>query len=72
MRAREIRAMSDEEYRTALENARQEMFNLRFQHATGRLADTSRLRAVRRDFARLLTVRREGQLWADFEASGEE
>jgi len=72
MKAQEIRAMTDEEIHTALENARLEMFNLRIQHVTGRLPDTSRIRTVRQEIARLLTVRRERQLWVEFEAGVEE
>ena len=73
MRAEELRAYNEEELASAIEEAREELFNLRFQHATGRLADTSRLTVVRRDLARLLTVVRERELWAEYEAeSGEE
>jgi len=69
MKAAELRAMTDEELRQAHEHGRQELFNLRFQQATGRLPDTSRLRTVRRDMARLLTVERERLLWAAYEAA---
>ena len=62
MRAPEIRSMTDGEIEQAIENARQEIFNLRFQMATGQLSDTSRLAIVRRDIARLFTVRRERAL----------
>lgn len=72
MKAQEIRAMTAEELDAALENARQEMFNLRIQHVTGRLPDTSRIRTVRQEIARLLTVRGERQLWAAYEAGAEE
>jgi large subunit ribosomal protein L29 len=68
MDGREIRAMTEEDLALALDGARQELFNLRFQKATGRLSDTSRSRQVRRDIARLLTVQRERQLWAAYEA----
>jgi large subunit ribosomal protein L29 len=68
MDVREIRAMTDEEIAGALENAHHELFNLRFQKATGRLSDTSRMRQVRQDIARLLTVARERELWASYEA----
>lgn len=70
----DIRAMSDVELDTAIENARREIFNLRFQKATGRLSNTARTRVVRRDLARLLTIRHERALWAEFEllAEGEE
>ncbi len=52
----ELRDKSDEELEEMLENAREEMFNLRFQHASARLSDLSRLRAVRREVAQLETV----------------
>jgi large subunit ribosomal protein L29 len=68
MDVRELRAMTDEDLALALDNAKQEMFNLRFQKATGRLADASRMRQVRRDVARIHTVHRERQLWAAYEA----
>lgn len=73
MNASELRAMTDADLDAAIESRRQEMFNLRFQQATGRLANTSRLRQVRRDLARCITVRRERELWAAYEAAmGEE
>jgi len=68
MKPPEIRAMVDAELQTAIDNSRRALFNLRFQEATGRLEDSSRLRATRRDLARLLTVQRERQLWAAYEA----
>jgi large subunit ribosomal protein L29 len=69
MKPSEVRAMSDGELAEAVENSRQEMFNLRFQAATGRLPDTGRLRIVRRRLACLLTVQRERELWAAYEAA---
>jgi large subunit ribosomal protein L29 len=74
MDPKDIRAMSDEELAESLENARQEVFNLRIQHAIGQLADTSRMAQVRHDIARMLTVKREREIWAAFQASqgGEE
>jgi len=62
MQAKDIRTMSDTELDAALENARHELFNLRFQLASGRLSDTSRLGIVRRDVARLRTVQREREV----------
>ena len=52
----ELRDMNEEEIEESLENAREEMFNLRFQNASARLEDVSRIRAVRRDIARMQTV----------------
>lgn len=52
----ELREKTDDELVEMIENAREEMFNLRFQHASARLDDISRLRAVRREIAQLETV----------------
>ena len=59
MKAADIREMSDEELREQVKTARRELFGLRFQHATGELENTSRLRDAKRDVARALTVLRE-------------
>ena len=73
MKPADVHGMSDGEIVQAVTNARQELFNLRFQQTTGRLSDTSRLRTVRRDLARLLTVSHERELWAAYQAAkGEE
>jgi large subunit ribosomal protein L29 len=58
----ELREMSDKKVEEMLENAREEMFNLRFQHASARLDDLSRLRTVRREIAQLETVLRMREL----------
>jgi len=68
MHAREIRPLTDAEVEEAIEKAREEMFNLRFQRSVGQLTDTNRPRYVRRNLARLLTVRHEREIWAAFEA----
>ena len=52
----ELREMSDEKLEELLENAREEMFNLRFRHASSRLDDISQLRRVRREIAQYETV----------------
>lgn len=52
----ELREMSDDKLEELLENAREELFNLRFQQASARLEDYSRLKHVRREIARLETV----------------
>ena len=52
----ELREKSNEALNKQIEDAREEMFNLRFQHASARLADISRIRAIRRELAQLLTV----------------
>ncbi len=58
----ELRDMSDEEIRESMENAREEMFNLRFQNAAARLEDVSRIKTVRREIAQYQTVLRMRQL----------
>ncbi|MBK6768651.1 MAG: 50S ribosomal protein L29 [Ardenticatenales bacterium] len=68
MHAREIRPLSDAEIEDAIEKAREELFNLRFQRSVGQLTDTNRPRFVRRNLARLMTVRHEREIWAAFEA----
>jgi large subunit ribosomal protein L29 len=55
----EIREMSDAELVEALGEAKMEHFNLRFQLATNQLDNNSRIREVKRDIARILTVMRE-------------
>ncbi|MFZ0170991.1 MAG: 50S ribosomal protein L29 [Acidimicrobiales bacterium] len=57
--AAELRELDDDELENRLINARKELFNLRFQAATGRLDNSARTGAVRRDIARLLTVMRD-------------
>lgn len=52
----ELREMSNDKLQELLENAREEMFNLRFQNASARLEDYSRLKHVRREIARLESV----------------
>lgn len=58
-RARDLRDMSDAELDQKLDEARKELFNLRFQGATGALENTSRLKLTKREIARILTVRNE-------------
>ncbi len=59
MRASEVREMGLEKAVEELEDAREAYFKLRFQFATGQLPDTSKLRAARREIARIATVVRE-------------
>jgi large subunit ribosomal protein L29 len=54
----ELRELDDDELENRLINARKELFNLRFQAATGRLDNSARTGDVRRDIARMLTVMR--------------
>jgi large subunit ribosomal protein L29 len=62
MRASEIRNLSQVEIRRRLDEAHQELFNLRFQFTTGQLKNTARLGQVSREIACLLTVLRERDL----------
>ncbi|GAB4427049.1 MAG: 50S ribosomal protein L29 [Anaerolineales bacterium] len=59
MKSSEIRALKPEEIESKLADAREELMKLRFQQVTGQLTDTSRLRLVRRDIARMETILRE-------------
>lgn len=69
VRAKEIREMSTAEIQSKLDDAREELFNLRFQRAAGQLKDTSRLTAVKRDIARYLTVLNERRILQEWEAA---
>ena len=64
MRPSEIRNLSQVEIGRHLDEAYQEMFNLRFQYATGQLKNTARLGQVRREIAKLRTAMRERELVA--------
>ena len=59
MRPKELRDLSDDELQNRLVETRQELFNLRFQSATGALENSARLRTTKREIARILTVRHE-------------
>lgn len=65
MRVSEIRETASEELRTRLQETRRELFNLRQQWYAGSLQDHNRLRAVRKDIARILTILRERELAAE-------
>ena len=56
MKVKDIVELADEELVQRLKQSREELFNLRFQHAAGQLENTSRLRQVRQDIARIMTV----------------
>ncbi|MEW6487709.1 MAG: 50S ribosomal protein L29 [Thermodesulfobacteriota bacterium] len=62
MSAKELRDLSSEELRAKEAELRQELFNLRFQHATRQLENTARIPAAKREMARVLTVLREREL----------
>jgi large subunit ribosomal protein L29 len=59
LRARVVRDLTDEELDQKLHETRQELFNLRFQSATGALENSARVRLAKREIARILTVQRE-------------
>jgi large subunit ribosomal protein L29 len=63
-KARELRELGDEVLGQRIAETKEELFNLRFQHATGQLDDTSRLAGLRREIARLETLRREREIAA--------
>jgi large subunit ribosomal protein L29 len=58
----ELRELPDDELVTRLREAKEELFNLRFQVATGQLDNNKRLQTVRRDIARIYTIMREREL----------
>ena len=58
----ELRELTDDDLTEKLRHAKEELFNLRFQMATGQLANNRRLRAVRQEIARIYTVLREREL----------
>ena len=62
MKSNEIRSLTNGELANKLDDAHQELFNLRFQNVTGQLKNTARTRAVRRDIARIMTILREREL----------
>jgi large subunit ribosomal protein L29 len=60
--AADLRTSTEEELDSKLAEAKTELFNLRFQAATGQLESHGRLRAVRKEIARIYTVKREREL----------
>ena len=58
----EMRGLEDDELVTKLREAKEELFNLRFQAATGQLENHGRLKAVKKDIARIYTIMREREL----------
>lgn len=64
MKARELKEMSEAELRQKEKEVTEQLFNLKFQHATGQLENTARLPQVRKDLARVKTVLREKVLAA--------
>ena len=64
MKARELKEMSEAELRQKEKEVTEELFNLKFQHATGQLENTERLPQVRKDLARVKTVLRAKEIAA--------
>jgi len=67
VRAKELRDLPDDELLTRLEAAKEELFNLRFQFATSQLDNPRRMKEVRHDVARILTILRERSSEEDLE-----
>ena len=64
MSAKDLRALEAAELSGKLAEFRKELFNLRFQHATGQLENTQRIPAVKKVIARILTIQRQRELGA--------
>ncbi|WP_320169249.1 50S ribosomal protein L29 [Maridesulfovibrio sp.] len=64
MKATELRELDGAALNEKLAEARKELFNLRFQHATAQLENTQKLSDVKKDIAKILTVQREKELGA--------
>ncbi len=67
-KAAELRELPDEELLERMESAKEELFNLRFQLATGQLDNTTRMKELRREVARVSTVLRERQIERELDA----
>jgi large subunit ribosomal protein L29 len=59
MKAKELRELTPEEIAKKQKDLKEEVFNLRFQHSTGQLENTSRMKIIRKDLARVTMVLRE-------------
>lgn len=62
LKARELREQTQEELAERLREAKEELFNLRFQAATGQLDNTSRIKETKKNIARICTLIRENEL----------
>jgi len=62
MRVNDVRELSDEDLQRELENAKRELMNLRFRHATKQLTNTSEMGMARKTMARLMLVTREREI----------
>ena len=72
MKAVEVHNLDDPQLVDFVDNARKELFNLRFQHATGQLENTARLKHAKKDLARGLTVARQRGVDVDAELRKQE
>ena len=64
MKVEDIRKMSTEELNKELTSLKEELFKLRFQHATNQLENPAQIAQVKRDIARVMTIKREQELAA--------
>lgn len=62
MKAEQLRDLTDDELDAKIKKAKAELFNLRFQLATGQLDNPKRIKEVKKDIARIQTVRREREI----------
>ena len=62
MKARELRELTDIELEEQYDDLKEELFNLRFQNATGQLDNPARIKLVKKDIARVKTILREREL----------
>jgi large subunit ribosomal protein L29 len=62
MNAAELRGLTNRELEEALDASKEELFNLRFQYATNQLDNTTRIRQVKKEIARINTVIREQEI----------
>ena len=69
MKANELREMSAAELTKKLAELKEELFNLRFQHAINQLENPMRIKAVKKDIARIKTILREMELSGDSQES---
>ena len=65
MKVSEIRDLGPDEMQSKVDDLREELFNLRFQHGTGQLENTTKLKQAKKDIARLKTIIREAELKQD-------
>ena len=70
LKASELDELNSTDLETRLREAKEELFNLRFQAATGQLDNNGRVRVVRKDIARIYTIMRERELGITSETEG--